>query len=409
MAVSLYWKREIPPLKLGKDPLILREVIKNPSAFLLKLSCMAGDIASFSAGPVRLVLVNRPSLITSILVDRADDFSKMPVLRSLHAFTGEGLLISEGALWAKHRKLTAPAFHHRRIQQYQKSIAEMIDATQSSWEDGQIIDIGLMFKALTLQVIGKTLFSVDLNQIAAGFANDIELALQFVNRLAGQAAFPLARLFMRGRGPARQAMRRIDALIYDLIRQRRIDMQDHGDLLSMLMLSETSDGQRLSDSEVRDEAITMFVAGHETIATVLTWLYYLLANSPEIQTRLQHEAESTLQGRLSTFDDLAKMPLALQVYKEAMRLYPGGFTIGRQAKRDVEIDGYVIPAQSWVMVSPYSAHRNPEVFAEPEAFVPDRFLPEREKTLPRGAYLPFGLGPRVCIGNTFALMEGQNG
>lgn len=407
MDVPLYWKREIPALNIGKDLQILREVLKNPSAFLLKLSCMAGDIAAFSAGPVRLVLVNDPNLITSILLDRADEFGKMPVLRSLHAFTGEGLLISEGALWAKHRKLTAPAFHHRRIQHYQHSIAELIDATQAGWRDGQIIDIGPMFKTLTLQVIGKTLFSVDLNQIAAGFADDIELALNFVNRLAGQAAFPLARWFMHGRRGFKQAMRRIDELIYALIRQRRAEGQDHGDLLSMLMLSETTDGQRLSDREVRDEAITMFVAGHETIATVLTWLYYLLADSPETQTRLEGEARLALQGRPPAFDDLAQLPLAMQVYKEAMRLYPGGFTIGRQAKRDVDIGGYVIPAQSWVMVSPYSVHRNPTIFAEPEAFVPDRFLPEREKALPRGAYLPFGLGPRVCIGNAFALMEGQ--
>jgi Cytochrome P450 len=171
----------------------------------------------------------------------------------------------------------------------------------------------------------------------------------------------------------------------------------------MLLAAQTEDGQALTDEEVRDEVLTMFVAGHETVATVLTWLFYLVAQRPDVRSRLEEEARQAGDADLVA----APRPYALQVYKEAMRLYPGGFTIGRQAIRDVQIGDWIIPAGAWVMISPYSVHRSPRIFPDPERFDPERFAPQNEQKLPRAAYIPFGIGPRTCIGGQFAIMEGQ--
>ncbi len=409
MALTLAWTREIPKLDLGNDWRVLIEVLRNPSAFLLKLSCKAGRIAQFAAGPVRIVLVNQPELISSLLVEHAGSLRKMAAIKSLGVFTGEGLLINEGDLWAKHRKLVAPAFHHRRIQFYQQMTSEIVDAAQRQWQHGQVIDLQQEFKRLSLRIIGKALFSIDLEEIAHSFATDIGIALNYVNLVAAQAALPLSRYFLPGRGLGEAAIRRVDAIVYELIRQRRgcAHDQDHGDFLSMLLLSNTAEGDHLSDQEVRDEAITMFVAGHETISAVLTWLHYHVARQPMLQEALQREAYMQLGGRTPLLADMANLPLAQQTYKEALRMYPSGFTIGRQTTHEIDLCGYRIPANTWVMVSPYSAHRNPEIFDSPEEFRPERFTPEREQALPRGGYLPFGLGPRTCIGSAFAMMEGQ--
>jgi cytochrome P450 len=397
----------IPTLPLPNDIRTLVRVARNPSKFLLELSCMAGDIGLLNTGVVRIACVNAPALIHEVLIDKAAAFRKMPAVKTLKAFTGDGLLVNDADVWAKHRKLAAPAFHHQRIIAYQRVVADAAQALVESWRDGDVLDMERTFKHLTLDIIGRALFSIELDAVARGLGRDIDTALDYVNRLAGFGMIPMGRVLILNGQRGRAAIQRVDAAVRRLITERRRENIDRGDLLSMFLQTRTTDGQALSDDEVRDEVITMFVAGHETVATVMTWLVYLLARHPELQERVAAEAHAALAGGAPTFETLPQLPYALQSYKEAMRLYPGGFTIGRQAMHAIEIGGYEIPAGAWVMVSPYAVQRNPDNFADPERFEPARFESAAEKAIPKGAYLPFGLGNRVCIGSQFALMEGQ--
>ncbi|MCS6847368.1 MAG: cytochrome P450 [Anaerolineae bacterium] len=398
--------RRIPTLGASRSLSSLFEAFKNPSAFLLKLSCAAGDIGEFKAGPVHIVCVNRPEWVQAILVEQASAFRKMPAVKTLSVFTGDGLLVSDGATWVKHRRLAAPAFHRQRILAYQAVAAQAAREAIASWQDGQVIDLEREMKRLTLTIVGRALFTRDMNEIAEGFSRDVDRALDYVNNLSGRVTLPVVRAIAQREREGLAAIARVDAAVRGLIQARRAQPAQ-ADFLSMLLAAQTEDGESLSDDEVRDEVITMFVAGHETVATVLTWLFYLVARHPEVQAGLEREArEACIAGDTQT-DGSFHRPYALRVYKEAMRLYPGGFTIGRQAIQDVPVGDYVVPAGAWVMISPYSMHRNPAIFPEPERFDPERFTPENERALPRAGYIPFGIGPRACIGGQFALMEGQ--
>jgi cytochrome P450 len=396
--------RPIPILSWAYRPLSLREVLRSPSAFLLKLSCATSDIGQFRAGPVHIICVNHPEWIYAILVEKATSFRKMPAVRTLHVLTGEGLLVSDGPTWVKHRRLAAPAFHQRRILSYQDIVIRSAKEALARWRDGEVIDLEHEMKRLTLTIVGRALFSRDLNEIVSGLSQDIDTALEYVNGLSSRVTLPLIGSLARRNRAALAAIARVDAAIRNLIAERRRQPQgEHTDFLGMLLAAQTEDGQALTDEEVRDEVLTMFVAGHETVATVLTWLFYLVAQRPDVRSRLEEEAQQAGDADLVA----APRPYTLQVYKEAMRLYPGGFTIGRQAIRDVQIGDWIIPAGAWVMISPYSVHRNPRIFPDPERFDPERFVPQNEQKLPRAAYIPFGIGPRACIGGQFAIMEGQ--
>ncbi|BCX03302.1 MAG: cytochrome P450 [Candidatus Roseilinea sp.] len=400
--------RRIPTLGASHSLSGLFEAFKNPSAFLLKLSCTAGDIGEFKAGPVRIVCVNHPDWVHTLLVEQASAFRKMPAVKTLSVFTGDGLLVNDGATWVKHRRLAAPAFHRLRILAYQAVAARAAREAIASWQDGQVIDLEREMKRLTLTIVGRALFTRDVNEVADGLSRDIDRALDYVNGLSGRVTLPVIRSLARRNREALAAIERVDAAVRGLIRARRAQPAQHdADFLEMLLAAQTEDGESLSDDEVRDEVITMFVAGHETVATVLTWLFYLTARHPEVQAGLEREAREARDAGAAQNDAQFHRPYALRVYKEAMRLYPGGFTIGRQAIRDVPVGDYLIPAGAWVMISPYSVHRNPAIFPEPERFDPERFTPENERKLPRAGYIPFGIGPRACIGGQFALMEGQ--
>jgi cytochrome P450 len=399
--------KTIPPVSLRSQPSVLFEVLKNPSAFLLKLSSLAGDIGAFDSNiGIRIICVNRPDLIHQVLVEKHRSFRKMPAVKTLRAFTGDGLLVNDGDLWAKHRKLAAPAFHRQKIADYQRIVANVIGDAIQNWRDGEVIDLEREFRKITLRIIGRALFTADLDDIASGFSRDIGVALSYVNRLSGLGLLPFAEKFFRN-SKGKAAIRRVDEIVMKIIHERRKKASGSSDLLDMLIQTKTIDGESLSDEEIRDEAITMFVAGHETVSTVLTWTYHLLARHSQIESRLRTEAETAFNGALPNFESLPNLPLALQTYKESMRLQPSAFIIGRQAVEEVVLGEYGVPKNSWVMVCVYTAHRNPHVFAQPDRFCPERFESDNEKMIPKGAYLPFGLGARMCIGSQFALMEGQ--
>ncbi len=385
----------------------LRDVLRNPSGFLLTLSQAAGDIAQFSAGPVRIVSINRADLAQRVLVDQSDEFRKMSAVRVIGALTGNGLLINEDAIWRRHRRLAAPAFQHRRIAAYADIIAGLATETVSAWRVGDVLDIGRAMKTLSLRIVGLTLFDTDFAHDAAGLSESIEDALNFVNRQSGLISLPLLDRLTPGKARGLDAIAKVDHFVRSLIRARRNAPGGHSDLLDMLMGARDADGSGLSDDEVRNEALTLIVAGHETVATALTWTLYLLGQNPSVAVRLRDEASGVLGHSQVTFGDLERLPWALQVFKESMRLYPAAFVIGREARQNVELGEFRILAGTWVMICPYTSHRDPRAFANPTVFDPARFASAAERALPRGAYIPFGAGPRVCIGNQFALLEAQ--
>jgi cytochrome P450 len=338
-------------------------------------------------GRIDVVLLNTPELVPELLLERADDFRKSPILRTLaQPLLGNGLLTSEGEAHREHRKLVAPAFAHQRVSRYAEVMTEHTSAAQSAWREGQRIDIAKEMMRLTLGIVGRALFDVDLLDKADRLGADITTILEYAARQL-RVPFQMPRL-----AGSRAAFGRLNETIYGLIRDRRASGIDKGDLLSMLLISKDEETeQHLTDEQARDEAMTLFVAGHETTAQAMAWSWYLLARNPQHFERLRTEG----------------MPFAQRVMKESMRLYPPAFIIARQAVRHTSIGGFGIRKDEIVFVAPWLFHRNARFFEDPLRFDPDRFLPERESKLPRYAYMPFGGGKRICLGNQFALMEGQ--
>lgn len=366
---------------------IVRALFGNRIRMLERLGAEIPRIGRANFGRITVVLVNTPELIPEVLIEHADDYQKGPVLKNFsRPLLGDGLLNSEGEQHRQRRKLVAPAFAHQRVSKYAAVMRDHAEAAQAGWRHGERIDIAQAMMRLTLGIVGRTLFDVDLLGRADTLGRDITTLQTWVTR---QMRVP----FRIPRMPApAAALTRLNETIYGLIRDRRASGLDKGDLLSMLLLSQDEEtGQHLTDEQVRDEAMTLFIAGHETTAQAMAWSWYLLAQHPPCFDRLRREG----------------MLYALQVMKESMRLYPPAYVLARSALRDTSIGGFPVRKGELVMMAPWLLHRDPRLFEDPLRFDPDRFLPERETALPRFAYFPFGGGKRICIGNQFALMEGQ--
>jgi cytochrome P450 len=367
----------------------LRALFSNRIRLLEKMSAGIPRIGRTSFGRISVVLVNTPELVPEVLIDRADDYQKSPVLRILsRPVLGEGLLTSDGELHRQRRKLVAPAFAHQRVSKYAETMKAHALAAQAAWRDGERLDMPRAMMRLTLGIVGQTLFSVDLLEKAESLGRDITTVQSFAIQ---QLRFPVQLPAILRRRP-QAALDRLNATIYGMIRERRANPLDRGDLLSMLLLAKDEEnGLQLTDEQVRDEAMTLFLAGHETTAQAMTWSWYLLAKHPACFAKLRAEGA----------------PYALRVMKEAMRLYPPAFVIARSALRETSIGGFKVNKDEIIFIAPWLLHRNPRFFEDPLRFDPDRFLPEREARIEKFAYIPFGGGRRICIGNQFALMEGQ--
>lgn len=385
----------------------LLDIRRDRLGFFLRVSRECGDIGQYHLGPRPLTLLNAPESVAAVLVEQAAIFEKTRIFRTVMGHVlGNGLLTAENAGYMEQRKLVAPAFQHRRIAAYAAIMADYAEQIHQTWADGQEINIAQEMMRLTLRIVGKTLFDVDV----LGEADELGSALTQVIRWTDErftAVLPLPlgiptpanRRFIQGRN-------RLDATIFRMITERRRSGVDHGDFLSMLLHAQDEESrQGLTDQQVRDEAMTIFVAGHETTANALTWTWYLLAQHPDVYTRVHEEVTHALGGRTPSIDDLPRLPYTLQVLKESLRLYPPAYAIVRQPTEPVVLGGYRFPAGAILIISPYLLHRRPDAFPDPERFDPDRWTPEHEAKLPRYAYLPFSAGPRVCIGNHFAMME----
>ena len=380
----------------------------NPLAFLSNLARQYGDLSYFRAGRQNFFLLSHPDLIREVLVNNQSNFVKSRALQRAKILLGEGLLTSEGQNHMRQRRLAQPAFHGERLAAYAGMMSECAVRVRDRWTPGTTLDISLEMPRLTLAVVGKTLFSADVESEASEIGEALNTVLKMFRTLLLPFSEHLDKLPLPSVRRFEKARARLDETIYELIRKRRANGKDLGDLLSMLLLAqdEETGRERMTDTQVRDEALTLFLAGHETTANALTWTWYLLSQNPEHERRLHEEVDTLLAGRVPGWDDLPQLRYTEAVLAEALRLYPPAWAIGRMPKTAFELGGAQIPAQSIVIMSPYIVQRDARWFENPEKFCPERWMTDARDARPRFAYFPFGGGSRICIGERFAWMEG---
>jgi cytochrome P450 len=411
MAVNpLNTAERIPPgARFSKAQMALTRFLPSTSfdslKFIVEQQAKYGRFTCIAAGDSRTYIVTDPELAREILVEKAGKFHKAQMLRDAAGiFLGNGLLTSEGDFWKRQRKLAQPAFHFQRIEAYGEVMAGETLKVAGAWRDGETRNIADDMMRITLAIVCRTLFStqlnVDVDRIGALMHDLLEGAQMVISQSQSWLELATHRIQRR----QHEAAREMQAIIDRIIAQRKAHAVDNGDLLSMLMAARDDEGQPMSDAQLRDEVITLFLAGHETTANAVTWTLYLLSQHPDIEAKVIEEM-AALNGEPPAVRDLQKLPYLEQVMKESMRLYPPAGGATREPIEDIELAGYAVPKGSNIAISSYAMHHNPELFPDPERFDPERFTPEREVQIPRYAYLPFGAGPRVCIGNVFALME----
>jgi len=398
-------KDKFPP---GPSPVSRSGSFKNysrdPLGFLPALARQYGDIVTMRLYKFRVYYVNHPDYIEEVLVNQARKFIKGRILRANKGLFGNGLLTSEGEFWLRQRRLAQPAFHRARIAAYAETMVRFTERMLEGWRDGESRDVHAEMMRLTLQIVAKTLFDADVDADVQEVGRALEAIMEhnsdFRRLILTPSWLPTLRNIR-----AALATRRLNKIIYRIIGQRRTAGHDAGDLLSMLLNAQDEDGSRMTDRQLRDEVITLFLAGHETTALTLSWTWWLLAQHPQVEAKLHAELDAVLGGRTPTLEDLPKLPYTDHVITESMRLYPPAWGMARLAIEDAEIGGYKIRKGCGVSLSQWVVHRDPRWYESPEEFRPERWEGDLLKRLPRFAYFPFGGGPRQCIGNSFALME----
>jgi len=383
---------------------------RDPLGVFSRMRAQYGDTVPFRLAGRQAVLVSDPDLIRHVLQDNYRAYHKSPLYERLRPLLGNGLLLSEDRFWLRQRRLMQPAFHRQRVAALAGAMAEATAETLASWqvpaESGQPLDIAREMLSLTQRIILRTMFSTNFGDL-----DSLEQVWPLVNEHIGTSFWSLGladRLPTPRTRAFRRALAELDDVVARIIDTRRAGGDDPGDLLSMLLAAvDEETGARMDSRELRDEVMTIFLAGHETTSLALAWTWYLLATHPEVDQRLAAEAREVLGGRPPAADDLERLPYARMVIEEALRLYPPAWGFSRLALTEDRLGACSVPRGAIVFVIPYVVHRHPAFWEDPEAFRPERFAPEPSKARPRLAYLPFGAGPRQCIGNHFAMLEAQ--
>jgi cytochrome P450 len=364
-----------------------------------------GDLASFRFGPRRIYLASHPDLIEQVLVTDAKHYIKHFGARLYKPVLGNGLVTSEGDFWLRQRRLAQPAFSKAKIHGYAGTMVQLTESAIAGWRPGQRRDVHDEFSKLTSAIALKTLFGIDEAGDRAAFTDALYEAFELMgNRILSPVLLPTW-VPTPGNLRLNRARRKIFAVVDGFIRQGRARKEPGDDLLSTLIQATDEDGSRMTDRQLRDEAMTLYLAGHETTALTLSWAWYLLAQNPDAEADLVAEWSSVLGGRAPTVEDLPRLPVTEWTILEAMRVYPPVYLLGREATRPLELGGYRVPKGVTVFMAQWVVHRDPRWFEDPLAFRPRRWADGLAKRIPKYAYFPFGGGPRVCIGNTFALME----
>lgn len=384
----------------------LTDFARDPLNYLYSQALRHGDVVKLRFVRKNMYLLNRPDYIREVLVAKPDSFHKGRGLQHTKPVLGEGLLTSEGETHRRHRRLMQPAFHMRRISEYADTMVDYASKMLNQWQDGEVRLISKDMMDVTLSIITKTMFGFETPSETDEIGRAIDTLFQRVMKKT-RSPFSLPDFVpTKGQKEFLQAKATLDAIIYRILSTRRGQDGDYGDLLSMLLQTrDEEDGTGLSNHELRDEVMTIFLAGHETTANTLSWTLYLLARNPQVERKLHEELDSVLAGERPQMAHLARLPYTQMVIKESMRLFPAAWIVGYQATTDVQIGEWDFQRGDSFFMSQYVMHRNPKYYEQPEDFLPERWTPEFAKSLPSFAYFPFGGGPRVCIGNQFALME----
>ena len=381
----------------------LPEFAADRLTFLPAVARERGSVALMRFGALRVALLTDPQLIDEVLVRRNNEFGKHYLPSVGGALLGNGLFTSSGEFWKRERRLAQPAFHKSRLATYGDVMATYAAQEAATWRDGETRDLSDDMMRLTLRIVGKTLFGADVTGDAAALGRDMEVVRKcFVAKLNAIAPMP-ERIPTRTNRQLKRAVRDMDRMVLRVAAERRASGEDAGDLLSMLLSAQDDTGVGMTDLQLRDEVMTLFVGGHETTAIALTWTWHLLGNHPDVLAEVRTELAEVLDGRIPTTADLPRLVVLERVLRESLRLYPPVYAFDRKTLADLELGGKQLRKGTVVLISPWVLHRRPESFADPEQFAPDRWVdpaPRRDK-----AYLPFGGGPRVCIGNGFAWME----
>ena len=352
-----------------------------------------------------MYFLNHPDLIESVLISQSQNFAKDKVIQNSRWFLGQGLLTSEGSEWRQQRRLCQPAFHRERLSSYGRTMSAYTEEMLAGWPQGEVRDIHQEMMQLTMRIVAKVLFSVEVSEDAQKVAAALNLLMRHTSGFRMIMPPPLRHLPLPALVRVKRAVRELDEIVNRIIRQRRASGEDTGDLLSMLMAARDEDGSAMTDRQLRDEIMTFLLAGHETTAVSLSWTWYLLSEHPQVAQKLRQELNDVLGGRTPQLEDLARLPYTDKVVKESMRLYPPAWSLARTAAKEMEIAGYRLPVGANVVMSPWIIHRDPRFFKDPDQFNPDRWTVQTTQQLPRFAYFPFGGGPRLCIGASFAMME----
>ena len=441
--------QEIPSLRLPLPFYMFRRWVKpgSPIRLFEHLIKTYGNISQYSFMGTPIIFLNDPRYIQQVLVTDAQHFVKERTVRRMKVLLGEGLITSEDPIHIRQRRIAAPAFHRQRIAAYGEQIVSIAASHRDQWQAGQSLDIGAASMALSLEIVARTLFDTDVTPDVRAINDEVNTIMGLYNFIV---TFPRIESFLHLPIPGivkfRKSKARLDAVVNRLIAEHRRSGGDKGDLLSMLLASKyetddpasqthqqtgMSDAQGMTDSQVRDEVLTIFLAGYETVANALTWTWYLLSQHPEVEKKLHAELDTVLgiapepgvpcpdsrtwegppqnrplKQRLPTLADYPSLRYTEQVFAESMRLYPPAWAMGRMSTREVHLGPYNIPAGAHVFFSQYIMSRTPEYFPDPLRFDPDRFTPEARAARPKFTYFPFGAGSRQCIGESFAWMEG---
>jgi cytochrome P450 len=387
---------------------VMAEFNRSPLAFVERMAREYGDVVRARFFYINSYFLFHPRDIEQVLVTDSRNFVKPRTLRTpfFCRLVGNGLLTSEGEFWRRQRRLAQPAFHRGRINAYGETMVAYAEQMLGHWRAGEERDVHQDMTHLTMQIVTRTLFNTDVTHDA----EHINAALQvIVEPFSSQATLKWIldnRLPTRAHRRFYEAVRQIDEFVYRIINQRRASGEDHGDLLSMLLQAEDEeDGTRMTDQQLRDETMTLFLAGYETTSLALSWAWYLLARHPAVEARLWQELDEVLAGRAPQVYDMPRLRYTEMIAKETMRLYPPAYIIGREAVRECEVGAYRVPAGIQLFIPAWVVHHDARFFENPEEFRPERWTPDFIRELPRYAYFPFGGGPRVCIGNSFAMME----
>jgi cytochrome P450 len=390
---------------------VLPNLRSDPIRTFLDAADRYGDLVHMKAGPYHGYLLSDPADIRHVLQDNARNYHKSPLYDRIRDGLGNGLLTSEDSFWLRQRRLAQPAFHRQRLLAMTDAMVDCTGRMLERWERiaaaGETIDVVAEMMALTQAIIVRTMFSTDLGATA----DIVNRTWPIINRRIGET-FWATKLETKLPLPAnrrfQRALRELDDVVYRIIAERRRQGRDEADLLSMFLSARDEEtGAGMTDRQLRDEVMTMLLAGHETTSLALAWTYYLLSRHPDVEEGIAGEVQRVIGSGRPAFAHLDRLVCTRRAIEESLRLYPPAWGFSRRAQADDEIGGYRVAAGSLVFLIPFVVHRRPALWPDPERFDPERFAPEREAERPRFAYIPFGGGPRGCIGSQFAMVEAQ--